>query len=277
MKKTDFITKIATLLKLKPDELTKALDEKEEVTIELQEDLSVFTKTELESRDEVQKGAGIKIGKEIGVKEVRTEAGLDESVGKDPKKVAEAIFSKAVADAKIPANDKITELTKQNSLLTQKLGEKDAEIEVERKKSSQVSTDRKILTAMPKNRTSLLEDDEMLDAVKAKHIKEIDGNLVVIGKDGEPLRDSKTTKPLDLNTGLLQIFTDRKWLTEEKQQPGGRGGKDEKTPAGVFTKKSEVIAHYESEGKSINGEYGAEIVAKLSELSKADTGFDMNN
>lgn len=276
MLKKDTITQIAGLLKLKESDLTTALADEKEVDLTLTENLHVLTQVELDARDLAQKNDGIKTGKEIGVKEVRTAAGLDESIGKDAKKVADAIHSKAIADAKIPADAKVTELTKQNELLTQKISEKDIEIETEKKRSAQVSTDRQILTAMPKNRADLFQDDEYLDVIKSRHIKELDGALVVTGKDGEPLRDPKTTKPLDIASGLLSVFTDRKWITEPGAG-GGRGGKDEKPNTGAFSKKSEVIAHFEAQGKSINGEFGQEIVAKLTELAKADTSFDMNS
>lgn len=277
MLKKETIKKIAGLLKIKEADLEAAITAEAETDVVIPENISVLTQEELDTRDQAQKNEGIKAGKEIGAKEVRAAAGLEESVGKDPKKIAEAIVSKAVADAKIPANDRVVELEKQNGLLTQKLADKDTEIATANEKANSITKDRQILTALPKNRAGILADDEMLDIVKAKHIKEIDGNLVVVGKDGEPLRDPATTKPLDLASGLMTVFTERKWLEDTGGTGGGGRGKgDEKPAGGVFSKKSEVIAHYEKEGKSINGEHGQEIVAKLTELSKADPSFDMN-
>jgi len=279
MLKAEDLKKIAGFLKVKEADLKAAIEAEKETDIELPADLHVFTEAELESRDSAQKNEGIKAGKEIGFKELKKAAGLPEDApSKDPAEIVEAISAKAVKDAKIPVDAKVNELTTQNNLLTQKLAEKDTEIENEKKKSSQVATDRLILTAMPKNRAETLADDEYLDVIKAKHIKEVDGQQVVVGKDGEVLRDPKTTKPLDLATGLTTIFTERKWIAEGGAGgAGGRGGKDEKPANGVFTKRSEVIAHYEAQGKSINGEAGKEIVAKLNELSKADPSFDMNS
>lgn len=279
MNKKELIAKVCTTLKINEGEFNTALGLKddEEVKVSLSDDLVVLTQAEQETRDTEKKNDGIKAGKEIGVKEVRTAAGLDESIGKDVTKVASAIAAKAVADAKIPANEKVTELTTQNQLLTQKLADKEIEVQAEKGKATQFTTDRKILTAMPKNRASLLEDDEMLDIIKAKHIKEVDGELVVVGKDGQPLRDKATTKPLGLSEGLTAIFAERKWIEEAGGAAVGRGGKDAKGGNGGFTKKSEVVSHYEAQGKSLNGEAGAEVVAKLQELAKADPAFDMNN
>lgn len=279
MLKKETLLKIAGLLKIKETDLTTAITDEKEVDLELSEDLHVLTTGELETRDTAQKNDGIKTGKEIGFKELKKAAGLPEDApSKDPAKIVEAITTKAITDAKIPSDAKVTELTTQNQLLTQKLAEKDTEIETERKKSAQVNKDRSILTALPKNRADHLQDDEYLDVIKTRHIKELeDGTTVVLGKDGEPLRDPKTTKPLDLATGLLAVFTERKWVSEGAGGAGGRGGKDEKPAAGAFSKKSEVIAHYAAQGKSPNGEAGQEIVDKLAELSKADPSFDMNN
>lgn len=272
------IDEIAKILKLKPADIKSAITDEKEVDIELPTDLTVLTATELETRDSAQKNEGIKIGKEIGVKDVRTAAGLDETSGKDASKVAAAIISKAVTDAKIPSDEKVKEVTKQNELLTQKLAEKDTEIATEKQKATQYSIDRKIFAAMPKNRAAKLEDDEILDILKSKHVKEIDGQLVAVDKSGEPIRDKATTKPVDLATGLTAIFTEREWLAAAGSGgAGGRGGKDDPGGKAMFSKKSEVIAHFTEKGVSMNGEGGKEIVAKIAECAKDNPEFDMNN
>jgi hypothetical protein len=273
------ITEISKLLKLKPEDITAALKDEKELDLELPADLTVLTTTELESRDAAQKNEGIKVGKEIGIKEVRTAAGLDETVGKDAAKVAAAIGAKFVTEAKIPADEKVKEVTKQNELLTQKLAEKDTELTTEKQKASQYGIDRKIIAAMPKNRAAKFEDDEILDILKNKHIKEIDGQLVAVDKTGEPIRDKATTKPVDLATGLNTIFTEREWLTPAGAGgagAGGRGGKDD-PGKNIFSKKSEVIAHFAEKGVSMNGEGSKEIVAKIAECAKDNPDFDMNN
>ena len=273
------ITSIAKFLRLKSEDITTAISDEKEVDIELPADLTVLSATELESRDTAQKNEGIKAGKEIGIKEVRTAAGLDETFGKDPGKIASAIIAKAVTDAKVPADEKVKELNKQNELLVQKIAEKDSEIATEKQKASQYGIDRKIIAAMPKNRAAKLEDDELLDILKSKHIKEIDGQLVAIDKTGEPIRDKATTKPVDLVTGLNTIFTDRDWLEAKGAGggTGGRGGKDDPGKNGIFTKQSEVIAHFAEKGISMNGEGSKEIVAKIAECVKANPDFDMVN
>jgi paraquat-inducible protein B len=271
------ITEISKLLKMKPEDILTALKDEKEVDLELPADLTVLTTAELEARDTAQKNEGIKAGKEIGVKEVRTAAGLDETVGKDAAKVAAAIGAKFVTEAKIPADEKVKEVTKQNELLTQKLAEKDTELATEKQKASQYGIDRKIIAAMPKNRAAKFEDDEILDILKNKHIKEIDGQLVAVDKTGEPIRDKATTKPVDLATGLNTIFTEREWLAPAGAGgAGGRGGKDDSLKT-LFTKKSEVIAHFAEKGISMNGEGSKEIVAKIAECAKDNQDFDMNN
>jgi hypothetical protein len=279
MLKPDQIKTIAGFLKIKETDLSSAITAADEVELTIPDDMHVLTQTELDARDTAQKNEGIKAGKEIGAKEVRTAAGIDETVGKDPKKIADAIKAAAVKDAKIPADEKNALLTTQVSDLQKLLQDKDKEIETEKSKATSFIRDREILTAMPKNRSELLQDDEMLDVIKAKHVKEIDGKLVVVGSDGQPLKDPKTTNVLDLQSGLLKVFSERKgWLTDAGSGgSGGRGGKDEKGGGSAFTKKSEVIEWFEKEGKSITGEASKEIVAKLAELKKADATFDMDN
>lgn len=279
MKKNELIKKVCTTLKINETEFNSALALKddEDVNISIAEDLIVLTQAEQEARDKEKENNGIKTGKELGYKEIKKAAGLAEDApSKDPAKLSEAIAAKAVADAKIPSNEKVQELTTQNQLLTKKLEEKETEIETVKKQANQFTTDRKILTALPKNRATVLEDDEILEIIRSKHIKEVDGELVVAGRDGEILRDKATTKPLGLAEGLQTIFTERKWIDEGGGAAGGRGGKDEPGKPSVFTKKSQVIEYYAAQGKSINGEFGAEIVAKIAECAK-DASFDMNS
>lgn len=278
MLKEETLIKIATLIKVPAEKLKAAITGDKEADVEIPEDLIVFTKDEIETRDTNQKNEGIKAGKEIGIKEVRKAAGLDENASKDPAKVAQAIIDKATADAKVKPDEKVTQLQEQVNLLQKSLGEKDNEINTHKQTAASVSLDRKIFAAFPKERSETLTDDEYITLIKSSHnIKEVDGKLV-IEKDGQILRDGKTQNPLPLNDAIGGIFKERKgWLTESGAGAGGRGGGDKNPPVGAFSKKSEVIADYERQGKNINGAAGQEIVAKLAELKKANPSFDMEN
>lgn len=268
---------IAHLTKTKEADLEKAINDEKEVDFAIADELTVLDKTELEARDKQQKDDGIKAGKEIGRKEVREAAGLDEKIGKDPAKIAEAISKKAVDDAKVAPDKKVAELTEQVNLLQAKVSEKDTEIANSKKVASEAALDRRILAAFPKERIEGMEDEDFLTIIKRNHSFEEEDGKMVVKKDGQIIRDTKTTNPLGMKEAVEKIFADKKWNKEATPAGGGRGAGDQGGSGGVFKKRSEVIAHYEAQGKSIQGEHSGEIVAKLGELAKADPTFDMNN
>lgn len=264
---------IASLLKIKEADLDKAITDEAEVELAIPEGLNVLTAEELETRDETQKKLGEKAGREIGIKEVKKAAGLPEDApSKDPVKVAQAIVEKATKDAKIEPNEKVTQLTDQVGLLQKQLGEKDTEIEGLKTTASQASLDRKILSAFPKNRATTLNEDEYLTLLKGGYkFTEQDGKIVV-EKDGKPMRDSKTTDFLPVSEALTQIFTERKWISEGEQTPGGRGGSGGAGGNGKYTKLSEIKAEFDKQGKSTLGEEFSNAVAKA---AKDNADFKM--
>lgn len=262
------------MLKIKEADLETALKDEKEVELAIPEGLEVLTKEELEARDTAQKNEGIKAGKEIGVKEVRKAAGLEENGPKDPAKLVQAISEKVVADAKIKPDEKVSQLTEQIGLLQKQIGEKDTEIQTSRQVASQAQIDRKILASLPKNRAGNLSDDEYITLIKATHtIKEVDGKLV-IEKDGTVMRDPKTTNAMGLSEAMNSIFTERKgWLGESNDTPGGRGGGNP-PPAGGYSKLSDLKKSFADQGKSLLGEEFSQAVQKAATDNKE---FDMNS
>jgi len=275
MLKAETKKKIADLLKIKETELDNAIKDEKEVDLAISEDLTVLSKEELESRDAAQKNEGKKEGREIGIKEVKKAAGLpEESPSKDPAKVAQAIIDKATTDAKVKPDEKVTQLTEQVNLLKTQVAEKDAEITKAKEIASTVALDRKILAAFPKERASIMNDDEYLTLIKSGHtFKEVDGKLVV-EKDGKPLRNATTTEPLTLEEAIKHVFTERKgWLGDTGAAGGGRGGSDGKPPA-KFTRLSEVKKHFTDQGKSL---LGTDFKAAVDAAVKENAEFDVNN
>jgi hypothetical protein len=275
------IKAFAVLAKIKEEDLKKALSDENETDVAIPDGLSVFTKEELEERDNNSRSDGISTGKEIGIKEVKKAAGLpDDAPSKDPAKVAQAIMDKANAESKTKPDEKVKELTTQLDLLKKSMEEKEGEIGKLKNEITGAGLDRQILTSLPKNRASTLTDAEYLTLIKsAISIEQSDGGITV-KKDGQVLRNDTTKAPISLNDAINNLFTERKWVEASAggAAAGGRGAGDASGgAAGIFTKRSEVIAHYEKMGKSVNGADGQEIINKLAELKKADESFDMNN
>lgn len=277
--KKETIDKIAAILKLDPKTFGEALAATEEKDVEIPE-LQVFTTDELTTRDTNNKSEGIKTGKEIGAKEVRKAAGLDDGGSKDPAKIAEAIKTKAIEDAKINPDVKVVELGKQIETLKSTIQEKELEVTKAKEAVNGVQLDRRIFSALPKNRADVLTDDEYIGSVKnVFSITTVDGKEIV-SKNGVEQRDPKTGSPIDLATAVSGYFTERKgWLAEAGAGGGGGRGAGDKGggTGGAFTKKSQVIEHYEKQGISLNGAEGQKVVAELSKLAKENPDFDMNN
>jgi hypothetical protein len=278
LKKAD-LQKLAKLAKISETDLETAIKDAKEVDVTIPDDLTVLTTAELDTRDGNTRNEGIKAGKEIGIKEVRKAAGLEESVEKDPAKVASAIVAKAVADAKIEPDKKVAMLTEQITGLQKNLTDKDSEIGTLKKKVDEGSLDARILGALPKNRADMLSDSQYLTLIKSElSFDVVDGKLVV-KKGTEVLRDGQTKNPLELDKSIEGLFTEKKWVSDGSGASGGAGGRggNDKNKPGVFTKRSEVITAHEAAGKKLTGEDGIALSKQLAELKKANPEFDLVN
>jgi hypothetical protein len=272
------LQKLAAITKLKEEDISNAAKDEKEIDLAVPEG-ELFSTADLTARDENKKQEGITIGKEMGAKEVKKAAGLDEKSSKDPAKIFENIKEKVLAEAKIPPSEQVTQLNEQISLLKKTLGEKDMEIESHKGVAVTAARDRKLLSFFPTNRANVLSDDEYLTLIKANlNFEEKDGVLQV-KKDGVLLRDPKTQDPLTAKDAITGIFSERSgWLNGETGAGGlGRGGKDNQKPAGGFSKKSEVIAYYENQGVTLTGADAKKITDEIAKCAKEDSSFDMNS
>lgn len=264
MLKKETIDKISTLLKIKPEDLTTAIADKEEVDVAIDDKLMVLTDTEKTTLEKNKYDEGKKAGVEMEVDKIKKEAGLDFQ-GKTVKGLVEAAQKKTLEDAKIPEAEKVkelqTKLEKVQSTATElekKLTEKDAEV-------NSVKTQGLIVKDLPTNTT--LPGDKVLLLMKADgyEYKNEDGKIVWY-KDGKALTD-KLGNNLATKDVATEYVTTNKLSTEEIIPPGGRGGGDKK-PVGGFTKLSEVKKHFEDSGKSTLGSEFAEAVENAAKDNK---------
>lgn len=264
--KKETIDKIAGLLKLDNKALADAIAAPEEKDITLT-DVQVFTVEELTTRDTAQKAegkregetAGKDAGREIAVKEIKKAFGI-EIEGKDIPKVVEAV--------KIQLAKGDEGLKQQVELLHGKLGEKDAEVARLAGVAESVKLDTQLLGLFPKNRAETISDSEYLTLLKSNIEVVSDNGKLVAKRNGEILRDTKTTNPLPLADAISRYFTERKWVAEGT--PGGRGGGDGKS-TGEAVKMSEAVAAWEAAGKN---PASAEFQAHVNVLAKENADFD---
>lgn len=270
LKKAD-LDKIAGLLKLDSKALAEAIAAPEEKDITIPE-LSIFTPEELTTRDTAQKAegkregetAGKDAGREIAVKEIKKAFGI-EIEGKDIPKVVEAVKTQ------LAKGDE--GLKQQVELLQKKVADGETERAQLASVAESVKLDTQLLGLFPKNRIETIADGEFLTLLKSSlSIETVDGKQVV-KKGGEILRDPKTTNPLPLADAVAGYFTERKWVGEVQQTPGGRGGGDT-PPGGKAGKMSEAVKSWEASGKSAAS---AEFQAHVNSLVKENPDFDLMN
>jgi hypothetical protein len=272
LKKEDIQT-LATLAKIPVADLEKAISEKEEVALTIQDKLNVFTEEEVTTLKKNEYNSGKTAGVEIAVKESREKLGLNFS-GKTIEGLVEAATKKALDDAKIEPDKKVTELegkvtNLQNTVreYETKMAEKDTEVNGI-KDSYELS---QYIPAPGENGPAFVPNEVLqLMKINGYDFKRENGALVPY-KDGKQLQDklSNALQAKDVITGFMK---EKKLITEEVV-PGGRGGGD-KRPGAKATKYSELKEQFIAQGKNLQGEEFAKAVQQAVQDNKE---FDMNS
>jgi hypothetical protein len=264
LKKTA-IAKLAALAKMDEKVLSDAIAAPDEQDVAIPEDLQVLTKTEQETRDRNKYNEGKTAGSEMVIKDIKTTHKLSID-SNDPEKVVEAIGKKAVEEAKIAPDEQVKEQKKLVDQWKQKATTAEQKATELEGKITGLSVDNKLRGLLPKDRSDILTDDEYLVSIKSKfRLETKDGREVVIDNaTGEVVRDKIKLEPILPGDAISGYFTERKgWLVDPKAGggQGGRGGGNSNPGAmPKFTKRSEVIAHIESQGISIQGSEGQAMV-----------------
>lgn len=272
LKKED-IQKLAILAKIPVPDLEKAIGEKEEVALTIQDKLNVYSEDEVTTLKKNEYNSGKTAGLEIAVKETKEEMGL-EFTGKTIKGLIEAAQKKAVDEAKINPDQRVKELQDkltnvQNTVkeYETKMAEKDTEV-------SGIKLNYELSKHIPvvgENGPSFMPDEVIqLMKINGYEFKQENG-AVVPYKDGKQLQD-KLSNALPAKDVITNFMKEKKLITEEAV-PGGRGGKDQK-PGAKATKYSELKEQFIAQGKNLQGEEFAKAVQQAVTDNKE---FDMNS
>lgn len=261
--KKEAITKIAKYLKLKETDLTAALADTNEVDVAIDDTLSTFSKTELETLESNKYNEGKKAGVEIEVKDIKEKLGL-EFTGKTLNGLLDAATKKALEDAKLTPDKQVTELQEKVKTLqstvteqTKQLADKDAEVNGVRINSELY----KHIPQFGENGPALSQDDVIGVMNRNGYVFKLEEGKMVAYKGDTKLVD-KMANPLDVSEVVTSFLKEKKFITEDKV-PGGRGGKDQK-PAGKAGSLSEIKKQFAAQGKSELGQEFAEAVAAAS-------------
>lgn len=230
------------LIEVADEEITKAIDEKKE-QIDVTADLVLRTKEEDTTFQENLKKETIKIGAEIGRKEVIKGLGIekegvhksDETAIATLKDWAEVFASQKLEAAKIEPNKKVDELTKDLNTLKATIQEKETAYNGvlnefnNYKKSNKINSD--LSGAIPDN--VILPKEDMMTIIGMKVKLDVDDNnrTIGIGADGQPLKNQTTLEPLPIKDVVNNFFSENPQYL--KGSSGGAGGSDSLDKSGV--------------------------------------------
>lgn len=276
MLKKTAIQKFATLLKLDLPKLEAAIADEKEVDVEIAEDLQVFTKPELETRDKNNYKTAKKAGEEMQIKALKEKHGVD-IAGEDPEKFIEALQKKIKAEVDTNPDARVAEMQKTLDTAKSALKKVNEEKDLLQKDKETFQYNTKLLSLLPNDRMETMTNEEYLMLLNsAIKIETRDGKEVVL-KGGQPIIDAKSLEPVPVADAIKGVFTERKWIKEAASSTqAGRGGGNS-NPGGAigkFTKLSEVKKHIEDQGKNIQGEEGGRM---MQAAIKENPGIDMNN
>lgn len=266
MLKQETINKIASLLKLKPEDLATALKDEKEVDVAIDDTLTVATDKELAGLKKKSYDEGKVAGEEMSVDSVKKDLGLTFE-GKTVTLLAKAVAKKTLDDAKIEPEKKVQELQEKltnlqanYSDLEKQVAAKDGEV-IKVKTNAEVSKHIANTSVSPEKVIALMEMD-------GYSFNLVDGKYIPY-KDGKELQD-KLSNPFPLKDVVEKYISENNLTVQQQQQQGGRGGKDDKGPK-TYLKLSELKAEFEAEGKSTLGQ---EFAQKVAEAAKVE-GFSM--
>lgn len=224
MLKADFYEKIAKALGLDAAALKAAHEDKEEKDFPIPEDIHAFTQAQLDTRDKNKKDEGIKVGKELAVKDIKQEAGLDFE-GKDPKTLIEKLTEKVGKDAATPLDEKLKERDKTIGQLRESIKAKEAEFTNLQQTVQRNTTRTQVLSWTLDKKPDHFTNDEWVDLImNGTEVFEENGQQFV-KRGGEVVKDPKEFKPIPAKDYLASYIEERKWgKVVETQDTGGRGG-----------------------------------------------------
>lgn len=178
--------------------------------------------------EKAKENAGIEIGKEIMVKEIRTEFGIDkDKLPKkvDAKKVKEVVFAKVSEDLKIAPDTRVTELQKDKEELGKKVIEWETKytgLEQTHAKKERISGVKTQLFAKAPEKLIIPIEDAFTLGTTKKGIKiDFDGETPVFKLNGAVMKNEKTLNPMTAEEVAPMIFADY-----VGQIQGGAGDKD---------------------------------------------------
>lgn len=275
MLKQEQISKIEKLLKLPKGSLSEAITSDTETEVEIPE-LTLLDETGLNKLKSTSYNDGKKAGVEMAVKEWAEESGMDvPQKDRNIKSLAEIIKAAALEEAGAKPDERIAKKDKDIENLRKeykRLEQEKAEIE---NKVSKAESKAALFQSVPSLGEGQIPVDKLVRLMEADgyQFANENGKLSIKDPSGNDIKTNtlEDIAPKNILTGYAKEIGLYREQTEP-ETPKGRGGGNP-NPAPVFTKQSELKAHYEKSGKSINGE---EYLNHVRQLRTENPDFKVN-
>lgn len=272
--KKESLQKLLVRLKLAEDEAKakELIDSQEEKELTIPDTIKLYTVDEFTTITTNLKNEGIKVGKEINIKELKEKVGIDLE-GKDPDKFIEAFKAHVLKDGGVSVDDKVKDRDKTIVELKAALKTAQEEKSTAVTQAASIRKDTDLLRILPKDRDDRFSDDHWLMATKAElQFAEEDGKPVVKDRNGNVIKDAQFN-PVSYETAIADLYKTKNWQKAQEANPKGPGFEDSKKVPGAINSMKEFKAYADTQGWNIKGQ---EATAKLTEITKANKDFNFN-
>lgn len=273
--KKESLQKLLVRLKIAADDAAakELIESQEEKDVAIPEATKVFVGDEFATATANLKNEGIKIGKELNIKDLKEKTGLDFE-GKDPDKFIAEFKAHVQKESNISVDDKVKERDKTINDLKAALKKEQDEKADAIGKATAIRKDVDLLRILPKERDDRFGDDHWLTLAKTElQFLEEDGKPIVKDRQGNVIKDAQFN-PVSYETAIGDLFKSKNWIkAEQDQQKKGPGFDDSKKVPGAINNMKEFKAYCESQNWNIKGQ---EAQAKLTEVTKANKDFVFN-
>lgn len=277
--KKDSLVALLVKIGIAADE-TKAkeiVDAEAEQEVSIPETTKVFVGEAYNKMTENLKNDGIKIGKELNIKDLKEKAGI-EFEGKNPDKFIEEFKAHVMKEAGTSVDEKVKSRDKTIDELKQALVKEKTEKDHAIQQKSQIEKDTDLLKHLPKNRDDRFSDQQYLTLLKSElEFTEEEGKRVV-KKNGEVLKDDQFN-PLPYEAAISGVFTASKWIKADegagdgKGDMGGRGGGNKGGGGNMtFVSMKEFTEHLEKQNIHPGSQQASQL---LQEAMKVNPQMEM--
>lgn len=276
MLKQEQISKIEKLLKLPKGSLSEAITSDTEAEVEIPE-LTVLDETGLNKLKSTSYNEGKKASLEIHIKEYAEENGLEiPQKDRNIKSFAEIVKAAALEEAGAKPDEKVQKKQQEIDRIKAEYNKLKAEKEEVEGKVSKAESKAALFQSVPSLGEGQIPVDKLVRLMEADgyQFANENGKLSIKDPSGNDIKTNtlEDIAPKDILTGYAKEIGLYREATEPEPPMRGRGGGNP-NPAPVFTKQSELKAHYEKSGKSINGE---EYLNHVRQLRTENPDFKVN-